>query len=388
MIEQGGPQMPRRTFGPAVMATRLAVRKCLTAYLRGSRANTGAAAEASPLVLVALSGGADSLALAFALAHEAPRSGVRSGAIIIDHGLQPGSAEVAEAAAAQARQLGLTPVIVERVHVDGESDRGGPEAAARSARYEAFTNAATATGARAILTAHTHDDQAEQVLLGIARGSGLRSIAGIPARRTLGDEPAAGVMLRPFLAPDGETGAPAITRATTEAACADYEASFWRDPHNSDPTYARVRVRERVLPMLEAELGPGVADALVRTAALAREDADALDDMATEVAQGLLRGRVAEETISVRPGNLVPGVEGLSIDVSELAGLARPVLYRVIRVLAQLRFGTYLERVHTLAIAELVTHWRGQAAVYVPDISVTRRAGWLSFERQVGSPRG
>lgn len=372
------------------MATRRAVRqtmKPLAQLHRLTQRGENAAESASPLVLVALSGGADSLALALALAHEAPKSGVRAGAVIIDHGLQDGSAEVATRAAEQARQLGLDPVLVRAVQVGGVAAGDGPEAEARNARYAAFAEAAADTGAVAIMTAHTHDDQAEQVLLGLARGSGLRSLAGIPAERALRggtrlDEPAgagSSRLLRPFLGAGAgaeagtRAGSPAITRATTEAACADQGVMFWRDPHNLDPAYARVRVRERVLPMLEAELGPGVADALVRTAALAKEDADALDDMAYDVARRLLSRSDAK---------------ALEVEVADLAGLALPVLYRVIRVLAQLRFGAYLERVHTLAVAGLITQWRGQAAIYVPGIIVTRRAGRLSFERQVGSPRG
>lgn len=362
----------RRTYGPAVVATRLAVRRTLQGLAGGE-------AGERPLVLVALSGGADSLALALALAYEAPKLGVRAGAVIVDHGLQTGSGDVARAAARQAEQLGLDPVRIESVRVETATDGGGPEAAARSARYAAFVAAVAATGAGAILTAHTHDDQAEQVMLALARGSGLRSLAGIPVRRELrgsadrGERAGANdvLLLRPFLAAAAEAGGPVITRRVTEAACDDQGVSFWRDPHNEDHAYARVRVRRRVLPMLEAELGPGVADALVRTAALAREDADALDSMALEFSRGLL----------------APGAKELQIKVTDLSGLAAPVLYRVIRVLAQEKFGAYLERVHTLSIAALVTEWRGQGPVFVPGMRVTRVNGELVFEEQVGSPR-
>ena len=382
----------------------------------------------APLALVALSGGADSLALALALAYEAPKLGLRAGAVIVDHGLQAGSALVAERAATQARQMGLDPVLIESVQVAGGTAGDGPEGAARAARYAAFARVAEATGAWMVLTAHTHDDQAEQVLLALARGSGLRSLAGIPAQRVLteavvsetvvaetvvseavvsetvvaGGKTAAPTryLLRPFLAQGAKAGSPVITRAITEAACADQGVDFWRDPHNLDHAYARVRVRQRVLPLMEAELGPGIADALVRTAELAREDADALDEMAREYARGLLGGRsyltvlgddgvlTGDEALHVATGQPGQGREELLIAVHELSGLARPVLYRVIRVLSQLKFDAYLERVHTLAIAELVTSWRGQGTVYVPGIAVTRRAGQLSFERQTGSPRG
>src|SRR5690606_16509861 len=193
-----------------------------------------------PLVLVALSGGADSLALAAATAFEAPRAGIRAGAIVVDHGLQEGSDAVAARAAEQARTLGLEPVLVTRVEV---GTAGGPEAAAREARYAAILAAVTETGASAALLAHTPDDQAETVLLGLARGSGGASLMGMDAD--------AGTLRRPLLG---------IRRATTRQACLDEGLEPWHDPHNLDPTYARVRVRERVLPVLEAELGPGVAD--------------------------------------------------------------------------------------------------------------------------------
>lgn len=400
-----------RTFGPEVMATRRAVRMALRPVSELHR-QVGEGEVAAPLMLVALSGGADSLALALAVAYEAPKCAVRAGAIIVDHGLQAGSAEVAARAAEQARQMGLHPVLVESVRVPQAAAGGGPEAVARQARYAAFSKAASETAAWGVLTAHTHDDQAEQVLLALARGSGLRSLAGIPAERALGapsaedgaeDATAGGrVLLRPFLGTGKEAGSPSITRATTEAACADQGVSFWRDPHNLDSSYARVRVRQRVLPMLESELGPGVADALVRTADLAREDADALDEIARVYAMELLGGRgdacnfegdatgVRPEELApeaLAPEALAPGAARLVVSVVDLAALSKPVLYRVIRVIAQLKFGAYLERVHTLAIAALVLSWNGQREVYVPGIFVTRRAGQLSFERQTGSPR-
>lgn len=357
----------QRYFGQAVVDTRRAARRTLreVAQHRGD-----------PLVLVGLSGGADSLALALAVAHEAPRSGVRAGAIVVDHGLQAGSAAVAAAAAAQARTAGLDPVIVERV--DAGSGAGGPEARARDARYAAFQRAAEAYGAYAILTAHTRSDQAEQVLLGLARGSGLRSLAGIPAARPLGNGT---VMLRPFLGDTfigaGNAGAtlpaaPAISRDTTVAACIDQDAHYWRDPHNDDPGYARVRVRSTVLPLLEAELGPGIETALTRTADLAREDADALDAIAASFVRRVLGAQAAGPVF---------------IAAAELAGEPAAIRHRAIRIIARSYFGAQLDRGHTLAIAALVTHWRGQQTVNVPGIAVTRSAGTLQFAEQQGSPR-
>lgn len=374
-----------------LLDTRRAVRRALAGLFAE---NTPRAEETpAPLVLVALSGGADSLALAAALAAEAvteaalaakgsvakasaagPRPAkLRAGALIVDHGLQSGSAGVAERAAEQARELGLDPVLVRRVAVpSGRGAAGGPESLARDARYAAFLAVAMETGAAAILTAHTRTDQAEQVLLGIARGSGTRALAGIPHQRVLGD---GSLILRPFLAAE-----PAITRADTEAACESQGLRPWQDPHNLDPSFARVRVRERVLPMLERELGPGIAAALARTADQASEDADALDALAAQAEAGV-RVQEADKT------EAAVGARRVILDAAALAGLPAAIRGRVIRRVAASDFGAHLSREHTLAIAALVTHWRGQGSVFVPQIRVTRVRGGLLLEQQTGSPR-
>ena len=227
---------------------------------RAVRENWDAASQqgllaAGDLVLIACSGGADSMALAEAAAFEGPRwgAGIRVGAVIIDHGLQSGSAEVAARTAEVLTARGLEPVLVRRVEV---GRAGGTEAAARDARYRAFEAAAAETGARAIALAHTLNDQAETVLLGLARGSGSRSLAGMRAI-TEGEKFS---YLRPFLN---------LTRSTTEAACEGAGIEFWQDPMNDDEAYSRVRVRKNVLPALEAELGPGIAEALLATALIA-----------------------------------------------------------------------------------------------------------------------
>ncbi|RGE20319.1 tRNA lysidine(34) synthetase TilS [Leucobacter sp. wl10] len=358
----------------ATLETRLAVRRALV----GRPVPEGAGS--APLVLVALSGGADSLALAAATAFEARGAGVRAGAIVVDHGLQEGSAAVAARAAEQGAGLGLDPVLVRRVEV--VPDRGdGPEAAAREARYGAFARAAGEAGARAILTAHTRDDQAEQVLLALARGSGLRSLAGIPDRRGLDG---GAVILRPFL---GEK--PSVTRATTAAACIEQGLEPWRDPHNDDPSYARVRVRRRVLPQLERELGPGVAEALARTADLAREDADALDALAEEIADEALAdealaGAPLADPVPADPGPggaglADPAAEPFEMPVAVLSELPAALRGRVIRSVASRRFGSHLSREHTLAVAALVTDWRGQGPIDVPGAAVARRGSLLVF---------
>ncbi|PZO69260.1 MAG: tRNA lysidine(34) synthetase TilS [Kocuria palustris] len=225
-------------------------------------------AEAPGLLLVGLSGGPDSLALSAAAAHWARRGRLRVGAAVIDHGMQEGSALVAERAAEQARELGLDPVEIRAVEV---RERGeGPEAAARAARYTALHEIAAAHGARAILLGHTLDDQAESVLLGLARGSGTRSLSGMPRVRDDGPVP----VLRPLLE---------LRRRQTEAICAAEQLEPWHDPANADETMLRARVRAAVLPELERQLGPGVAEALARTAAILGPDAELLERLSAQL---------------------------------------------------------------------------------------------------------
>jgi tRNA(Ile)-lysidine synthase len=329
------PARPRLT--PAIADVRSAVRASLTGL-----ASPRADAEA-PLVLVALSGGPDSLALAAATAFEAPRAGLRAGAVVVDHGLQPGSAEVAALAAAKAEALGLSPVLVKTVAVGTE---GGPEAAARAARYTALEEAAAETGAVAVLLGHTLDDQAETVLLGLARGSGAASLQGMAA--------ASGLYRRPLLG---------IRRATTVQACIDAGLEAWFDPQNGDPAFTRVRVRQRVLPVLEAELGPGIAEALTRTATQLREDAEALDHFATELLEDLAEHAEA----------------GISLPVAGLLANPPALRQRLIRMTVASEFHVSLTREQTLEVARLVTDWHGQGAIDLPGIRVERRGALLLF---------
>jgi tRNA(Ile)-lysidine synthase len=326
------PESARPRLTPAVADVRRAVRSSL---------------PAEGLVLVALSGGPDSLALAAAVAFEAPRAGVRAGAVIVDHRLQDGSDAVAERAAEQALALGLDPVRV--VAVDVASD-GSPEAAAREARYDALAAVAAETGAVAVLLGHTLDDQAETVLLGLARGSGAGSLQGMA--------PVTGLYRRPLLG---------IRRATTVQACVDAGLEPWADPHNDDASYTRVRVRRDVLPVLEAELGPGVADALARTAEQLREDEDAFATMIDEVAEELA------EHIDA----------GIAVPVAALAANPAALRQRIIRFVVASEFGVSLSRAHTLEIARLVTDWHGQGPLDVPGISVARADGRIEFRARV-----
>ena len=316
-----------------------------TAEDTGTALDTGTAQDGSEAggVLVALSGGPDSLALAAATAFEAGRAGIRAGAVIVDHGLQPGSADVAARAAQQARDLGLDPIIVKTVTV---GTVGGPEAAARDARYAALAEAVREIGATAVLLGHTLDDQAESVLLGFARGSGLGSIKGMAA--------SSGIYLRPLIQ---------IRRSTTVQFCVDSGLQPWNDPHNDDERFSRVRVRKIVLPLLERELGPGFAEALARTADLAREDTDALDQFAADQLEELADHAEA----------------GISLAARALEYNPPALRQRIIRATVFEEFGVSLSRSQTLEVSRLVTHWHGQGIIDLPGISAERSGGLLIF---------
>lgn len=292
------------------------------------------------IVLVGVSGGADSLALARA-AGELDR---RVAAGIIDHGLQPDSAEVAQTAAHACAEMGLDPVIVERVQVSATGV--GPEAAAREARRVALAGLADRLGASAILLAHTRDDQAETVLLRLARGSGARSLAAMV--------PVTGRWRRPLLD---------IPRAVVRASVADL--STWEDPHNDDPAYARTRVRHGALPALVDALGPDVVSGLARSARMLGDDADALEVLARESARALVDDQG-------------------TLDVVALAALPRALRTRIIRdaaIAAGCPAGS-LTSAHIDRVEVLVTDWHGQGGVDLPGGLAGERAyGRLAIRR-------
>ena len=319
---------------PAIAEIRLAVRTAL------------ADLPAESTVVVALSGGADSLALAAAVAFEAPKLGLRAEALTVDHGLQVGSDAAAHRAAQIAGDLGMTARVV-RVEVERGAD--GLEAAARAARYAALRDAAD--GAVAVLLGHTLDDQAETVLLGLARGAGATSLQGMAPSREDDD----GLRwVRPLLG---------VRRATTRDFCAASDLAVWDDPHNLDDRFARVRVRERALPVLEAEMGPGVAEALARTAEQLREDAEAFDEMIHETIEDIVEHAEA----------------GISVSAAALAANPAALRNRIIRLVVDSEFGASLTRVQTLEVARLATEWAGQGPIDLPGCSAARLGGRIVF---------
>ncbi len=304
-------------------------------------------------VLVACSGGPDSLALVAAAARVSEGEGPRVRAVVVDHGLQDRSAEVAREAAAACEALGVAADIV-RVEVGRD---GGPEAAARHARYAALERAAVASGASVVLLGHTLEDQAETVLLRLARGSGARSLAAMA--------PSNGLWRRPFLD---------VPRATVRAAAAEVLAPLglrpWDDPHNEDRTYARVRVRA-LLDGLVADLGPGVALGLTRSAELLRADADALDALADDEF-----GVVVDV-----------GAAGPSADCGTLQALPDAIRTRVVRRMA-LSAGSPADQLgidHVRRVDALLTDWHGQGEARLPGgVVAVRSCGRLCLHPSPG----
>lgn len=316
---------------PAVAEIRRAVRLSL------------AAAGTPGRVIVACSGGADSLALAAALAFEAAKLGAAAGLVTVDHGLQDSSAAQAARVAQFGYDLGLDPVETIRVDVGAA---GGPEGAARTARYAALGALAAALDA-GILLGHTLDDQAETVLLGLGRGSGPRSIAGMRAVH--------GRYIRPLLG---------VRRASTRAACDALGLDVWDDPHNADPSFQRARLRAEALPLLEEILQGGVAEALARTAAQLQDiEAALIDSPKTALSSGRWTDGHGQ------------------LDAVALATEPRAIRARVIKRWAEANGTAPLTTVHLHAVDELVMNWRGQGPISLPGgVSAGRRSGKLSLQ--------
>jgi tRNA(Ile)-lysidine synthase len=314
---------------PATVAIRSAVRECLSSCSAGDT------------VLVAVSGGADSLALAAALVPESKNLLVKLVGVTIDHQLQKSSGDQAAKVLAQLSELGIEQVEIVKVEVELVD---GLEASARRARYAALDAVAEKYNAKLVFLGHTLNDQAESVLLGLARGSGARSLSGM-ARCT-------GKYCRPLLE---------ITRSETVAACSENNLTPWIDPHNSDSSFARVRVRTDALPKLEESIGPGITEALARSADLLRDDADALDGWAAQVAADL---------------------DLADLEINRLADLPKAVRTRLLRkaiYAAGAPMGSITAE-HVASVEAFVTSWHGQGACSLPGgVKVCRISGRLSL---------
>ena len=299
--------------------------------------------EPNSKVCIGVSGGADSLALAAAAKLESKNFSIDLVAVIVDHGLQANSAEIAEFAKQQLIKLGFQDIFVGRASVQITD---GLEASARRARYKVFQQAIETYGPNTFLLGHTKNDQAEGVLLGLARGSGTKSLSGM--------QEVSGIFVRPLLG---------IDRATTEIACHESNIEYWVDPHNSNQDFTRVRVRENILPLLENDIGPGIVDALARSAKILREDATALDEWAE---------------------NVFRQVEPMDIEISILTTLPVAVRSRVLRmaIYAAGAPAGSISAAHLEPIEAFVSDWRGQGHTSLPGgVKVCRISGRLSLSK-------
>ena len=294
---------------------------------------------ASETILFGCSGGADSMALAAALLKEVGNAKVIP--VVVDHGLQKDSADIAAQTVSKLKALGYSEVASARANVEVTD---GLEASARRARYLVFKQFIDAYKPKYFMLAHTLNDQAETVLLGLARGSGARSLSGMAIENN--------IFVRPLLK---------ITRSQTVAACVEAGLDVWIDPHNSDERFARVRVRQNLLPIFEEKLGPGVTEALARTADLLRDDADALDDFANQ---------------------FFAQVEPTSIEIADLARLPKAIRTRVLR-LAIYKAGApsgMLSADHIAQAEALISQWHGQGEVSLPgNVKLSRNSGRITL---------
>ena len=314
-------------INPALLTLRQALRPIFS-QVRGT-------------VLLGVSGGADSMALAAAALLE--RDGVEVIPVIVDHGLQKNSEIVAQTVKNRLEKLGFERVFLGKANVQITD---GLEASARRARYKVFELAIETFGAELFLLAHNKNDQAEGVLLGLARGSGTKSLSGMRERN--------GIYARPFLN---------ISRETIEQACQEAELEIWSDPHNENLEFTRVKVRREVLPKIESDLGPGIIDALSRSAKILGEDSQALDEW-------------AEKALSEIGLN--------NLDVSELEKLPKAVRTRVLRsaIYAAGAPSGSLTAEHLEPVESLVTAWKGQGACSLPGgVKVSRISGRITLSK-------
>jgi len=280
------------------------------------------------------------MALALAAGFELPKLGIKVLAAIVNHNLQAGSGEVARATAKRLAALGIDSEILDIQVPKGKS---GPEALARDARYLALETHRQELAADYIVLGHNLDDQAESVLLGLTRGSGLRSIAGMKVLD--------GFLVRPFLG---------IEKAVLSKACEDASLEYWVDPHNQDVAFTRVRIR-KLMQTIEAELGPGVNLALARTANLATE---------------------ADDYLSIQARDLISAARvdgGFAVAVLSKAHVA--VLHKALQMICMDSGAQSVSRSQVLSVAELIGNWHGQKPLSLSGITVERVRDQILFRQ-------
>lgn len=324
---------------------------------------------ANEIVVVAVSGGADSTALLLAL-DELIQSGRLSVTLCVahlDHGLRSSSRQEAKAVATLARQLGYKPVISHlKVRELARAKSDNLEQAARNERYAFLARTAKRKGARIVLTAHTMDDQAETVLLRLMRGSAPFGLGGMEAIRSLeGSERIQ--LVRPILW---------ARRSDTEKYCQARKTDFVVDEMNNDESFARVKVRKQLLPLMES-FNSKVVEALSRTATMLREDSLVLLGSADDL---LSRAIMELEGDPHKPKTSYP-----LLSVKVLAKASPAVRRRALRKWISEGRGDArrLEMVHLLAVERLLKGTAGGRTVELPGgATVRRRAGYLMFRAE------
>ena len=322
----------RKRLSPAQGEIRHAVREVLSANTKPGQK-----------LLIAVSGGADSLSLASAVLFESNKLQLQVATVTIDHGLQKNSAKVTEQTLEKLTQIGISEAWSKKVRV---GLKGGPEAAARDARYKALESIRIESKSDFIVLGHTANDQAETVLLGLTRGSGSRSLSGMSVKSEK--------LLRPLLS---------IERATTEQFCKDENISPWQDPQNKDLKFLRVRIRKVVLPFLEKQLGNGILSNLIRTSSQLQEDDQYLSLVAAKAFK-----RIAKTTSN-----------SLSLAQPELLKLPESIRNRVIKSAIDY-FEVDSSRAHVLAVADLVSNWHGQKPLALPGVRVERKGKTITLK--------
>ena len=322
----------RKRLSPAQGEIRHAVREVLSANTKPGQK-----------LLIAVSGGADSLSLASAVLFESNKLQLQVATVTIDHGLQKNSAKVTEQTLEKLSQIGISEAWSKKVRV---GLKGGPEAAARAARYKALESIRIESKSDFIVLGHTANDQAETVLLGLTRGSGSRSLSGMSVKSEK--------LLRPLLS---------IERATTEQFCKDENISPWQDPQNKDLKFLRVRIRKVVLPFLEKQLGNGILSNLIRTSSQLQEDDQYLSLVAAKAFK-----RIAKTTSN-----------SLSLAQPELLKLPESIRNRVIKSAIDY-FEVDSSRAHVLAVADLVSNWHGQKPLALPGVRVERKGKTITLK--------
>jgi tRNA(Ile)-lysidine synthase len=322
----------RKRLSPAQGAIRHAVREVLTYNTKPGQK-----------LLIAVSGGADSLALASAVLFESKKLQLNIATVTIDHGLQKASAKVTEQTLEKLNQIGITEAWSKKVKV---GTKGGPEAAARDARYQALESIRIESKSDFIVLGHTANDQAETVLLGLTRGSGSRSLSGMSVRSER--------LLRPLLS---------IERATTEQFCKDEKISPWQDPQNKDLKFLRVRIRKVVLPFLEKQLGKGIFNNLIRTSSQLQEDDQYLSGVAEKAFKKI--AKTSSRTVT--------------LDQSGLSKLPAAIRNRVIKSAIDY-FNVESSRTHVLAVADLILNWHGQKPLALPGVRVERKGKTITIK--------